>query len=71
MTIGSTEQTQMSLVSEPWRSDPRYDDKRPWQVSNDWRSDDDRAAVAEAIASKLGLKGSLTLKETGTLGKWF
>lgn len=60
--IGNAEQTQMLLVSEPWRSDPRYDDKRPWQVSHDWRSDDDRAEVTEAVAGKLGLKGSLTLK---------
>ena len=60
--IGSGEQTQMSLVSEPWRSDPRFDDKRPWQVSHDWRSDDDRTEATEAMAAKLGLKGSLTLK---------
>lgn len=60
--IGSAEQTQMSLVSEPWRSNPRFDDKRPWQVSHDWRSDDDRAEATEALAAKLGLKGSLTLK---------
>jgi ATP-dependent helicase YprA (DUF1998 family) len=60
--IGSGEQTQMLLVSEPWRSDPRYDDKRPWQVSHDWRSDDDRAEVTEDVAAGLGLKGSLTLK---------
>jgi hypothetical protein len=60
--IGSAERTQISLVSEPWRSDPRYDDKRPWQVSHDWRSDDDRAKATEAIAAKLGLKGTLTLK---------
>lgn len=60
--IGSAEQTQMFLVSEPWRSDPRYDDKRPWQVSHDWRSDDDRAEVTEAVAAGLGLRGSLTLK---------
>jgi hypothetical protein len=60
--IGSAEQTQMFLVSEPWRSDPRYDDKRPWQVSHDWRSDDDRAEVTEAVAAGLGLRGLLTLK---------
>ena len=60
--IGSAEQTQMFLVSEPWRSNPRFDDKRPWQVSHDWRSDDDRTEVTEAVATKLGLKGSLTLK---------
>jgi hypothetical protein len=61
-TIGGAEQTQMLLVSEPWRSDPRYDDKRPWQVSHDWRSDDDRIEVMEAVAAKLGLEGSLTLR---------
>jgi hypothetical protein len=61
-TIGGAEQIQMLLVSEPWRSDPRYDDKRPWQVSHDWRSDDDRVEVMEAVAAKLGLKGSLTLR---------
>jgi len=60
--LGSAEQTQMLLVSAPWRSDPRYDDKRPWQASHDWRSDDDRAEVTETIAAKLGLKGSLALK---------
>ncbi|GEM_PF-3561916 len=60
--IGSAQQTQMSLVSEPRRSNPRFGDKRPWQVSRDWRSDDDRAEVTEAVAAKLGLKGSLTLK---------
>jgi DEAD/DEAH box helicase domain-containing protein len=60
--IGSGEQTQMSLVSEPWRSNPRFDDKRPWQVSHDWRSDDDRTEATEAMAAKLGLKGALTLK---------
>lgn len=60
--IGSAEQTQMLLVSEPWRSDPRFDDKRPWQVSHDWRSDNDRKEAAELIAAKLGLKGDFTLK---------
>lgn len=60
--IGSAEQTQVLLVSEPWRSDPRYDDRRPWQVSHDWRSDGDRAKVTEAVAAGLGLKGSLILK---------
>jgi hypothetical protein len=52
----------MLLVSEPCRSDPRYADKRPWQASHDWRSDDDRTEVTEAVAAGLGLKGSLTLK---------
>lgn len=52
----------MSLVSEPWRSNPRFDDMRPWQVSHDWRSDDDRAEATEALAARLSLKGSLTLK---------
>ena len=60
--IGSVEQTQMILVSEPRRSDPRFDDRSPWQVSHDWRSDDDRAEVTKAVAARLGLKGSLTLK---------
>jgi hypothetical protein len=60
--IGSAEQTRMSLVSEPWRSNPRFGDKRSWQVSHDWRSDDDRTEATEAIAARLGLKGSLTLK---------
>jgi hypothetical protein len=60
--LGSTQQTQMKLVSEPWRSDLRYDDKRPWQVNHDWRSDDDRSDVTKAIATKLGLEGALTLK---------
>jgi len=60
--IGSAAQTQTLLVSEPWRSDPRYDEKRPWQVSHDWRSDDDRVEVTEVVAGKLGLKGSLILK---------
>jgi DEAD/DEAH box helicase domain-containing protein len=60
--IGSGEQTQMSLVSEPWRSNPRFDDKRPWQVGHDWRSDDDRTEATEAMAAKLGMKGALTLK---------
>jgi hypothetical protein len=31
-------------------------------LSHDWRSDDDRAEATEALAAKLGLKGSLTLK---------
>jgi hypothetical protein len=60
--IGSAEQTQMSLVSEPWRSNPRFGDRRPWQVSHDWRSDDDRAEVTEVLAAGLGLRGVLTLK---------
>lgn len=60
--IGSAEQTQMLLVSEPSRAHPRYDDKRPWQVSHDWRSDGDRAEVTEAVAARLNLKGSLTLR---------
>lgn len=29
---------------------------------HDWRSDDDRAEVTEAVAAGLGLKGSLILK---------
>jgi hypothetical protein len=48
--------------AEPWRSDPRYDDKRPWQISHDWRSDYDRAEVTKAVAEGLDLNGSLTLK---------
>lgn len=60
--IGSGEQMQILMTSEPWRLDSRYDDKRPWQVSHDWRSDDDRAEVTEAVAARLGLKGSLILK---------
>lgn len=62
--IGSTTQTQTQvfLVSEPWRSDSRYEDRQPWQVRHDWQSDNDRIMATEAIAAKLGLKGSLTLR---------
>lgn len=60
--IGSAEPTKVSLVNEPWRSNPRFDDKRPWQVSHDWRSDDDRIEASKATAARLGLQGSLTLK---------
>lgn len=60
--LRGAEQTQMVLVSEPRRSDHRYDDKRPWQVSHDWRSDDDRTKVIEAIVGELGMQGSVTLK---------
>jgi hypothetical protein len=60
--IGSAGQTRMSLVSEPWRPASRYDDRRPWQANHDWRSDDDRTKATEAVAARLGLKGSLTLR---------
>lgn len=60
--IGSNGQTQVSFVSEPWRSDPRYDDRRPWQVNHDWRSDHDRTEVTNAAAAKLGMNSSLNLK---------
>lgn len=60
--IGGREQTQMLLVSDHWRSDPRYDERRPWQMNHDWRSDEDRAGVIEAVAAQLGMKGSLVLK---------
>jgi hypothetical protein len=60
--IGNAGQTRMSLVSEPSRPASRYDDRRPWQASHDWRSDDDRAKATEAVAARLGLNGSLTLR---------
>lgn len=61
-SIGAAGRIRVSLVSEPWRSDPRYDDRRPWQASHDWRSDDDRAETAEAVLARVGLTGSMTLK---------
>lgn len=60
--LGNTQKTQMLLISEPFRSNPRFDDKRPWQANHDWRSDNDRTAVTEAVADKLDLKGALALR---------
>lgn len=52
----------VKLVSEPYRSDPRFADKGPWQVHHDWRSDDHRAGVTEEIAARLGLDATVELK---------
>lgn len=60
--LGNTQKTQMLLISEPFRSNPRFDDKRPWQANHDWRSDNDRTAVTEAVADKLDLQGALALR---------
>lgn len=60
--IGRAEKTRVSLVSEPWRPDTRYDDRKPWQVTHDWRSDSDRAETIKAVAAKLGLEGTLALR---------
>lgn len=60
--LGSTTQTQIFLVSEPWRSDSRFEDRPPWQANHDWRSDADRTEVTKLITAKLGLRGALTLR---------
>jgi DEAD/DEAH box helicase domain-containing protein len=60
--IGKGETLEASLVSQSWRPHSRYDDRKPWQVSHDWRSDAVRSEAIAAIAALLGLNVSLTLK---------
>ncbi|PWR17912.1 DEAD/DEAH box helicase [Zavarzinia aquatilis] len=61
-SVGKAGQVQVSLVSEPWRPDPRYDDRRPWQAVHDWRSDDDRVKTTEAVLGRFGMNGSMVLR---------